>query len=280
MLKNALILSAGFGTRMGEVGKKIPKPLWPIFESNMLGVHIKRLKKMGVENIYINTHYYAEMIEDWIKKSKIENVTVLHEKEILGSGGAVHNLKKQTGLNETVFCVNADVFYLLKNEHYQNALDLMKKNQATALLFAVNIDANAPYNRLKIENDLLTDIVSSSSLSAPKCTYSGVGIVDLSKLELVEGKSSFFNTVANYKEKKVSAMAGLDIEYWDFGTLEMYIDAHFRLLSEDSSFKEELIQLEVIKKDNCYQQAPHVINLAQGHKYRVKSNKTARELMI
>ena len=31
-----LILAAGFGTRMGDEGRRLPKPLWPIFEENLI----------------------------------------------------------------------------------------------------------------------------------------------------------------------------------------------------------------------------------------------------
>ncbi len=37
-INQALLLCAGLGTRMGNIGKHIPKPLWPIFEKKFIRV--------------------------------------------------------------------------------------------------------------------------------------------------------------------------------------------------------------------------------------------------
>ena len=36
----AYILAAGKGTRMGEIGKVVPKPLWPIYEKSLLELQV------------------------------------------------------------------------------------------------------------------------------------------------------------------------------------------------------------------------------------------------
>ena len=45
-VNKALILSAGFGTRMGEIGKTLPKILWPIFDKSLLELQVLYLKEM------------------------------------------------------------------------------------------------------------------------------------------------------------------------------------------------------------------------------------------
>lgn len=279
VLKNAFILSAGLGTRMGEIGQKIPKPLWPIFESNMIEVHIKRLRAIGVENIYINTHHFAEQFNEWLKAKKLSNVKLLHEKEILGSGGAIHNLKKKTGLCEQVLCINADIYYLLNESHYQNALQAMREQQAAVLLFSVPVEKEDSYNRLEVKDQKLKKIVPPS-LSAPTMTYSGVGIVDLAKLDYIAGNSSFFKTVANFEYRKVLVHAPKQVEYWDFGTAARYIDSHFKLLEGVSDFKQELINFHVMNEQKDYRTLGETLDISHGHNYRVKCPEDSREILI
>ena len=40
-----LVLAAGKGTRMGEIGKKIPKVIWPIFNKSILELEVLHAKK-------------------------------------------------------------------------------------------------------------------------------------------------------------------------------------------------------------------------------------------
>ena len=40
IVENALILAAGAGTRMGEIGKVLPKVLWPVFECSLLELEV------------------------------------------------------------------------------------------------------------------------------------------------------------------------------------------------------------------------------------------------
>ena len=91
-----LILAAGFGTRMGEIGKHLPKVMWPVFEKTLLELQVSYARSLGIKNIYINLHYMGETIEKFCKeKSSFEGVQLLWEKpEILDIGGAIHQLAR------------------------------------------------------------------------------------------------------------------------------------------------------------------------------------------
>ena len=96
-IDHCLILAAGFGTRMGAIGQKLPKVLWPVFEKSLLELQVAYARSLGIEKIYINLHYMGEQIEEYCKtKSAFEGVKFLWEKpEILDIGGAIHNLAAQ-----------------------------------------------------------------------------------------------------------------------------------------------------------------------------------------
>ena len=50
-----LILAAGFGSRMGEIGKILPKVLWHIFEKSLLELEIEYARSLGIKKIFINS---------------------------------------------------------------------------------------------------------------------------------------------------------------------------------------------------------------------------------
>ena len=73
-----LILAAGFGTRMGAIGQKLPKVLWPVFERSLLELQVGYARSLGIQKIYINLHYMGEEIDIFCKdKLTFEGVEFL-----------------------------------------------------------------------------------------------------------------------------------------------------------------------------------------------------------
>lgn len=91
----AMILAGGMSTRLYPLTKQVPKPLVPVAgEPN--AVHLIRyLKSYGIEKIAINVHYLADMIVDALGDGSAYGVQLeyLHEKVLLGSAGAVEQVK-------------------------------------------------------------------------------------------------------------------------------------------------------------------------------------------
>ena len=90
-----MILAGGMSTRLYPLTKQVPKPLVPVAgEPN--AVHLIRyLKSYGIEKIAINVHYLADMIVDALGDGSAYGVQLeyLHEKVLLGSAGAVEQVK-------------------------------------------------------------------------------------------------------------------------------------------------------------------------------------------
>ena len=83
---NALLLSAGYGKRLGPLTKNTPKCLLQIKNTNLLEHWIDKLKKAKVNKILINTHFKHELIKKFIIKKKAQKfVKLVHEKRILGT---------------------------------------------------------------------------------------------------------------------------------------------------------------------------------------------------
>ena len=58
----AFIFAAGFGTRLKELTKDIPKPLLKVKGRSLIEWNILKLKSAGFDQIIINTHYLGNKI--------------------------------------------------------------------------------------------------------------------------------------------------------------------------------------------------------------------------
>ena len=65
----AMLLAAGFGTRLMPLTKKTPKCLIPIKGQPLLDIWLKRLTQFGIGPFLVNTHYLANQVEDYVKRS-------------------------------------------------------------------------------------------------------------------------------------------------------------------------------------------------------------------
>lgn len=108
-MMKALILAAGFGTRLRPYTRFLPKPLFTLNNRTMLELAVQKLLDCGCTSIYINTHHLADRIHDAVlRHPDSHRIETIYEPKILDTGGAVANLKH--ALDEQDFLViNADV---------------------------------------------------------------------------------------------------------------------------------------------------------------------------
>jgi NDP-sugar pyrophosphorylase family protein len=89
----ALILAAGYGTRLRPYTNHTPKPLFTIGGRPLLDIIIENLQQAGCEAIIINTHHLHLEIERFIASRDYSvPVTTRYEPQILGTGGAIKNV--------------------------------------------------------------------------------------------------------------------------------------------------------------------------------------------
>ncbi len=110
MIDSAMILAAGFGTRMKPITDHIPKPLVPLAGRTLIDHALDRLVAAGVKRVVVNTHYKAEMIATHLQQRHDIAIELSHEAALLDTGGGVK--KALPLLGEAFFVLNADVFWL------------------------------------------------------------------------------------------------------------------------------------------------------------------------
>ena len=234
-IDHCLILAAGFGTRMGQIGQKLPKVLWPVFEKSLLELQVAYARSLGAKKIYINLHYMGEEIEKFCKdKQAFEDVTFLWEKpEILDIGGAIHNLAALPDVKYRgkLLVLNADQFFYVRKEDMEKFLKPFEKSPG--VLFSYWVNTSLGYNALEINDKREVKAITKNKDLAPNTkveTYTGISYIDLAQLTPVKGVSAFFDSVCPFKEKSIPAILLENIDYWDFGTLKRYWETSFRIL--------------------------------------------------
>jgi len=110
MIESAMVLAAGFGTRMRPITDHTPKPLVPLAGRALIDHVIDRLVAARVKRVVVNTHYKAEMIAAHLHGRHDIAITLSHEPALLETGGGVK--KALPHLGEAFFVLNADVFWL------------------------------------------------------------------------------------------------------------------------------------------------------------------------
>ena len=86
------MLAAGRGTRLGELGRRLPKALVEIGGRPLLGRQLDFLASEGAQRVVINAHHLAEQIVEYVaRRAGGLHVSVMVEPELLGTAGGVRN---------------------------------------------------------------------------------------------------------------------------------------------------------------------------------------------
>jgi len=118
MVKEAIILAGGLGTRLRSVVSDVPKCMAPVAGKPFLHYVIGYLQKQGVDKFIFSIGYLSKTIEDFLATNYSGlNYQLSVEQEPLGTGGAIYlACKRSTAENilalngDTMF--NADLSYL------------------------------------------------------------------------------------------------------------------------------------------------------------------------
>ena len=111
MIKEAIILAGGLGTRLRSVIADKPKCMAPVDGKPFLHYLIHFLQKQGIENFIISVGYMHEIIEDFLKENYTElNYKISLENEPLGTGGAIKLACKKSSQKNILVC-NGDTLY-------------------------------------------------------------------------------------------------------------------------------------------------------------------------
>ena len=221
--KIAVVLCGGRGTRLGALGKKIPKALVKIQGKEILWYIINSLSKNGFKKIILPLGYKAQKIKDFIKK-KFKNKKI---KVVCLNTGLNTNIGKR--ISKALPLIDTKNFILLNGDAI---FDLKLKNFFTNHL-KNNIDITFlsgvityPYGTIGVRKNLIVDfkrnleydaIKIRNSLNYTAYNFTGISIIKKNtikeNLRLITNSKNFeqdfYPKIIKKKKVKIIKITGL-----------------------------------------------------------------------
>ena len=154
-----VLLAGGFGTRLSEYTKTIPKPMVSIAGKPLL-IHIMELyAKYGFNDFYIALGYKGDVIKKYFKKNNFKwKITLVPTGLDTMTGGRIKRLNKYIG-NETFMMTYGDG---VSNVNLKKLLKFHKKNKKMVTMTAVRPPAR--FGVIKLKGNKITYFKEKSKL--------------------------------------------------------------------------------------------------------------------
>lgn len=111
MIREAIILAGGLGTRLRSVVSDTPKCMAPVSGKPFLSFLIFSLQQNGIQKFIFSVGYKHEIIEDYLKENYPQlDYTISLEDEPLGTGGAIKLASSKASEKNVIVC-NGDTLY-------------------------------------------------------------------------------------------------------------------------------------------------------------------------
>lgn len=137
MVKEAVILAGGLGTRLREAVPDLPKCMAPVADRPFLAYVIDYLRMQGVQRFIFSFGYRWGVIEDFLQKEYATlDYTSVIEEEPLGTGGAIQLAIQKTKTEnvliangDTLFKINADELFSIHQSNHSECTLALKPMQ-------------------------------------------------------------------------------------------------------------------------------------------------------
>lgn len=169
----AMIMSAGFGTRMGALTAETPKPLLPVAGRPLIDHALGYCAEAGVTRHVVNLHYLGDRIRAHLEGR--DDIAFSDEAEILDTGG---------GVTKALPLLGAAPFYTLNSDGIfvgppalTTLADAWRADEMDALLLMVRREAAIGYTRagdFRLEGDRP---VRRGQAAAAPYVYTGAQII-------------------------------------------------------------------------------------------------------
>ncbi len=183
-----LILAGGFGTRLSQVVKDVPKPMAPVADRPFLEYQIEFLRKQGFRQFTLLTGYLSEVIERHFGDGSAFGVEISYsvETEPLGTGGAIR-MAMEASRDDAFVVLNGDSMF---------ATDIARfvQHSVAPVSIALNYTSDlSRYGSVQIDSaQTVTKFAEKSDSAVEGYINAGIYFITRSALELMpRGKFSF-----------------------------------------------------------------------------------------
>ena len=230
MVKKAMIMAAGVGSRLDPLTKNTPKPLVPIANRPVMDLLLEKLSKVGIKKVIANTHCLAEQIQERYTNKNLFGIEFNHifEETLSGTAGGVKKCEFFFDKDETFIVMSADG---LTSADIGKVIQSHKASGAIATIGLTEVpEKEVPNFGVVVTNkdNRIIEFQEKPSIKDAKSNLVNTGIyVFESKIFEYMPKDSFYdfakNVFPDLMSKNIPINTCVIKEYWsDIGTINQY----------------------------------------------------------
>jgi NDP-sugar pyrophosphorylase family protein len=243
----AMILSAGYGTRLWPLTEDRTKPAIPIMGKPLVGYVAEYLARYGCDEIVVNLHHRPESVRHALGDGSKFGVqlTYVEEPEILGTSGAIDNARSLFEA-DTFIVVNGKI---ITDIDLSAALETHRRTAAIATLVLLPNAACEKFSIVKTSAGCLTGFggmpdASEFSESNPPFMFTGIQILEPRILNYIP-RGIFSHSTTDVYPKAVAAGERVSVHiadgrWFELSTMQRYLDVSLLLLGERGDREETL----------------------------------------
>lgn len=231
MIKHAIILAGGSGTRLRPVTLEMPKPLVPVQGLPILTWQVRWLARHGVERVtVIIAPRWREQFERWVQEigAQLSVAIDLHEEtEPMGTLGAIaHQLRDR--LDGSVIVTNGDELKGLDIQALTEAHDRLKQEDARhgATVGLIRVFNPSDYGVAELEGERIIKFHEKPAHPPTNFISSGLYVLEPSVLAELDQDRPFLmfekDLFPRLAEERRLGGCGLEGPWYDCGTLERW----------------------------------------------------------
>lgn len=226
----ALILAAGFGSRLQSLTKETPKALIKIKNKPVILYVIEKLINEGISEIIVNAYCHKEKLINFLENSQYsKNIQISEEESLLNTGGSIKRVLESFKTNDLLI-YNTDVLCTVN----LNKLITFhkKKNSLVTLVMQTResnsqlpVDENSRICGLKLLKQQKQIIVQKPAGKTKDLAFCGIHLLSSKIIEYLPEEDTF-PVISWYLDimKKNSEFYAFELnkkDYWlDMGTPE------------------------------------------------------------
>lgn len=223
----AMLLAAGFGTRLRPYTLIRPKPLFPVLNKPLLNILLDMLRTAGCRTIIVNGHHLSRSVE--VAVSKMDDVLFQQEPEILGTGGSLRLALSRFSC-DPVLVMNGDIY------HSVNIAKLYQYHIDSGNIITMALHDYPRFNSVTVSNDRIVSFGTGREGAVDrKLAFTGIHIVNSEVIQQIP-VGCFYHIIDLYERlaaqgEKLGYMR-VDDSFWrDIGTPEDYLQLHKEIIT-------------------------------------------------
>ncbi len=246
----AMILAAGFGTRLFPLTIDRTKPAIPFLGKPLVGYVAEYVAKFGFKDIVVNLHHQPESVKSALGNGEEFGVKIhytLETPEILGTAGALDNARELLS-DGTFLIVNGKI---ITDIDIEKALETHRKSGAIATMILKENSKYEKFTEVIVQNGEVKGFASGFPIPNPKSNihnplmFTGIHILEPKVFDYIprgiysDIVPTFYNPAIAAGEKIAAHIC--EGTWFELSTIPRYLDISLAMMKQEN----------VSQGDNC-----------------------------